>query len=138
MRRQVAVLRDQWPQDRHELCRADILHLDDLGHDVVGTGALGAEESRVLARARVGQDLGNATGLHCDEAVYLEDGEKCFVKRLRGHRRGRQHRHVGIDPRVDNEITAGDLADGLDDLPDICFAVIRRNRDFLLRHCRQG
>ena len=60
---EMAVLRNQRPQDRHELSCTDVLHLDDLGHDVVvASGAARADRAGELPRGRIGYDLDDVAG----------------------------------------------------------------------------
>ncbi len=126
MRREVAELRDQGPQNRHELCGAHVLDLDHLGDDiVVAGGAAGSHRRAVLARGGVRDDLDDVAALHCRKLMHFQNGQECLVERVGRHRRLRQHRYLGIHPRVDDEVPVRHRADGLDDLPNIRFLVIR-------------
>ena len=138
MRGQVAVLRNQGPQDRHQLRRTDVLYLDNLGNDVVGEGAFCTKYSRVLACTRVGEDLGDIAGIYRNIAVDLQDRQKCLIECLGGHWRRGQHRYVAADARINDEVSSGNLTHGLDNLPNVGVLVIRRDRNFLcLPVCRE-
>ena len=69
---------------------------------------------------------------HGDEAVHLQDRQERLVERVRRHRRRRQHRHLRAHARIDDEVLARDLADGLDDLRDVGVLELRRDRRLLL------
>ena len=132
VRRQVSELRYQGPQNRHELGRADVLHLNNLRHNVVGaSGIAGAEGAGILPGCRIWNDLDDVATLHRGELMHLENRKERFVKCLRRHWCGRQHRDFCIDPRVDNEILVRHCAYRLDDLADVRLLVIRRNRHLL-------
>jgi hypothetical protein len=83
--REVPVLRDQRPQDRHQLRGAHVLDGDHLRDDLVGgrADARGQVVGRDLARIGVRDDLDRVAGGHRDEAVHLQDGQEGLVERGR-------------------------------------------------------
>ena len=74
MRGEMRGLRQQGPQDRHELRGADVVEDDRLRHVVVA----GAE-----ARVRIGHDLDGVAGVERHEAVDLERRQEQFDRRRR-------------------------------------------------------
>ena len=88
----------------------------------------GVDRPGILARRCIRDDLGDVAGRHGGQLVHVEYRQECLVKGIRGHGGRRQHRHLGaLYPRVDDECPACDLANSLDDLPDVGFLVIRRD-----------
>ena len=132
MGREVTVLGDQRAQDRHQLGGGDVLHVYDLGDDVVARGLAGVGlGTRYLPRVGIGQDLDDVAALYRHEAVNVQDGEEGLVEGLRGHGRGGEHGDLGLHAGVDDEVAAGDVAHRLDDLADIGVLVVRRDRRVL-------
>ena len=86
MRREVPVLRYQRTQDRHELRRADILHLDDLRDDIVTTRAARTHRAGILACRSIGDDLDQIPGRHRDITVHLQYRQESLIKGLGRHR----------------------------------------------------
>src|SRR6185503_16114037 len=117
-------LRQQRPQDWHELLRADVVE-DDRLRDVVFAGA----EPRV----RVGNDHDVVAGLERYEAVDLERGEEGPIERIGRHRGVRQDRQLGAYARVDDDRPPDDLLNLLDDHANVRVAVVRRVEHRLLR-----
>ena len=66
-------------------------------------------------------------GRHRDEAVDLQDRKEGLVKRLRCHWCSGNHRNLGFNARIDDEVASGDRADGLDDGADLDADVVRRD-----------
>ncbi len=109
VRDEVPVLRDQRPQDRHELRGADVVQLHDLGGEVIGTRRTrGADLARELPRRGVRDNLDQVAAVDGDVAVHLQDRQECLVQCVRAERRRRQQRHAARDTRVEDEILAGD------------------------------
>ncbi len=126
MRRQVSELRNQGPQNGYELRGADVFDLDDLGDDIVVAGrTAGSHRRAVLARGGVRDDLDDVATLHRRKLMHFQNGQERLVKRLGRHWRLREHRHLGIHTGIDDEVPVRHRADGLDDLPNIRFLVIR-------------
>ena len=132
--REVTLLRNQRSQGRHQLRGIHVLNLDHLCDDLVRGRAHAIRQvvRRHLARVRVGQDLRDIARLHRHEAVHLQDRQECLIERLGRHRCRREDRDVRAHAGVDDERAAGDRADGLDDLRDVCVAKGRGNRLLLL------
>ncbi len=137
--RQMALLRDQRPQQGHQLRRADVLHGDDLSDHLVRGGAHVARQvdGGQLPGVGVRNDLDHLARRHRDIAVDLQHRQEGFVERCRGHRGRRQHGDLGVDARIDDEILAGHLADGLNDLTQIRVFVIGRDGRAFLRPRRR-
>ena len=124
---EMAVLRDQWPQYRHQLGSGHVLYGDDPRHDVIRAPAAAAFEFGTghLPGVGIRQDLDDIAGRYRDEAIDGKYRQKGFVECIRTHRRHRQHGDLRLDPGIENEVLAGDLADRLDNLADIGILVVR-------------
>ena len=132
MRGKVAVLRNQRAQYWYQLSRADVLDLQNLRNDIVTTrGALGTQRTCELPCRSVRDNFDDVARFQGYEAVHLQNREKRLVESFGRHGRRRQHRDLRVDARIDNEIFLGDLTDCLDDLPNIRFLVIWRDRRLL-------
>jgi hypothetical protein len=138
VRGQVRRLGHHRAQDRHQLRRRYVSHLKHLGHDFVRrrTDSVRRVVGRQLPGSRIRHDLDHVAGRHRDESMHLEYREKGLIEGRGTHRRIGQHRHLGADPRIDDEVLAGDLAHGLDDLAEIRILVVRRDLR-VLRSCRE-
>ncbi len=140
----MAVLRDQGPQDGHELRRADVLDVDHLRDDLIGAGAHVIRQVDRGKRARIGvrQDLHHVAGLHGDEPMHLQNRQECLIEGRGGHRRRGQHRDLRAHARIEDEILVGGRADGLRDLRDVGVLEVGRDLSRLLcgrqRHHDQG
>ena len=130
---EMAVLRDQRPQDRHQLRGADVLDGDDLRDDLVGgrTHARGQVVGGQLAGIRVRQDLDHLARRDGHEAVHLQDRQERLVEGVGRHRRRGNHRDLCPDPRIDDEVLAGDRAHRLDDLREVGVLVVGRDGSLL-------
>ncbi len=138
----MAVLRHQRSQHRHELRSAHVVHCYHLRDDLVRGGADVVRQivARQQARVRIREDLDDVARGHRDEAVHLQDRQERLVERVRRHRRRGQDRHLRAHARVHDEVLAGHLAHGLDDLAEVGVLVVRRDLRALLcrRRERQG
>ncbi len=135
IRDQVAVLRDQRPQHRHELRGAHVAHADDLRDEFVGAAVDPLRQvflARPLTRVGVRNDLDGVAGRYRDEAVHLQDRQERLVEGFRRHRRRGQDRYLRAHARIDDEGLTRDLADCLDDLREVGVAECRRDRRLLL------
>ena len=128
--REMPVLRNQRPQHRHQLRGANVLDCNDLGNDLIGRGADAIRQvvTGYLARIGIRNDLDDLACGHRNEAVHLEDCEERLIERIGRHGRVRQHRDLGADTRIDDEVLAGDLTHRFDDLCEVSILVVRRNR----------
>ena len=129
MRCQVPVLRDQWSQDRDQLRGGDIPDRYHPGHDVIRSlPACHVFPAGHLPRVGVRQNLDNVARRDRNKPVDRQNRQECLVEGVRAHRRSRQHRYLGRDSRINDEILAGNFADRFDDLADVGIFVVRRNR----------
>ncbi len=124
MRGEMRRLRQQRPQDRHELRRGDVLEHDRLRH-VVGAGS--------KARVRVGHDLERIAGVERDETMNLEHGLEQSVEGRGRHRRVRQYGDLRPNAWVDDDRATDDLRDLLGDHSNVGVPVVRRQLRSLLR-----
>ncbi len=93
---------------------------------------VGQIHRRDLARGCIGEDLDDLAGLNGNETVYLQDREIGFVERRRRHGRRRDHRHLGSNARIDDEVLPSRGCDRFRDLRDVRVLEIRRNAPGLL------
>ena len=116
MSREMGRLREQGPQDRHELRSADVLEHDRLRHVVVA-----------LAETRVGvrHDLDRAARVERDEAVHFERRLEQLIEGVGRHRRVRQHRDLCTHAWIDDDRPADDLLDLVGDDADVGLAIVR-------------
>ena len=131
----MSVLRDHRPQDRHQLRRTHVLHIEHLRHDLIRGAAhvIGQVDRGELARIGIGQDLDHVARRHRDEAVHLQDRQERLVEGRRRHRGRREHRHLGAHPRVDDEVLARGCRHRLRDLRDVRVLEVRRDALHLRR-----
>ncbi|MCY1506876.1 hypothetical protein D9M68_411340 [compost metagenome] len=113
---QVAVLGDQWSNQRDELRHRSVLHLDHPGLQALGAGA-------AAAGLGLGFGIGNdarliALGDH-GEAVSGHHRKEQLVDLVEPERRLGDHADLAFHPRVDDEGLAGDVGDLVDELADI-------------------
>ena len=126
---EMAVLRNQRTQYRHQLGGRNVLYGDNPRHDVIRPPATAAFEFRTghLPGIGIGKDLDDIASRYGYEAIDGEYRQKRFVECIGTHRRHRQHGDLRLDPWVENEILAGDFADCLDNLTDIGVFIVRGN-----------
>jgi hypothetical protein len=128
--REMRGLRQQRPQDRHELRCADVVEHDGLSDVIV---------ARAETRVRIGNDLNGVAGVERHEAVNFERRQEQTIESFRRHRRVRQHRDLSADARVDDDRAADDLLDLLRDHADVGVAVVGRElRPLLAVRLRTG
>ena len=114
---QVRGLRQQRPQDRHELRGVDVLEHDRLRHVIVAFA-----ETRV----RVRHDLDRGSRVERDEAVHVERRLEQLVESVGRHRGVRKDRDHRAHARVDDDRPADHLLDLIRDHADVRVAVVRR------------
>ena len=119
-RRDVSILRDDRPQDLHELRGRHVLSRDHLGHD--GLPRLGqavAAAAGLLDQGRVLHDVHHVADGIGAKAMHPQHGQQQLVHAILVEFDVRHHRDRALDARVDDERTFGDLRDLRDELSDI-------------------
>ena len=118
---EMALLRHQRPEDRHQLCGGDIVHLHHARNHLVTAHRRLVTDRRyaILLGIDVGYDFDHLAARHGSETMHLEDGEKHLVDLVAVHRPGRDHGHLALHPGVYDEVSVGDLGDRADQGADI-------------------
>ena len=124
------VRRDQRPQHVDELLRRLELERDDLGHQPVaaGAGPAGGDGAAVLLGVGLRHDLDEAVAFDRREALQAQRGQQRRVDEAHRHGPRRHDVDRAFDPRVDDEIAAGDLGHRLDHRVDVGVDEIERHR----------
>ncbi len=135
--RHVPLWWNQGPEHRYQLRGRDMFDLYHLGDHVVG----GPAPARVHHHRQAGllgvgsrNDTGDVPVGDGREPVHLQHRQKHLIELVGRHGTGRDDGDLALHPRIDDEIPAGYLRDGLDDHIEIGVLEVE---DHLLVLCPQ-
>ena len=127
VRGQRALRADQRAQSLNRCDRVDVAQADDFGDELVLRRAVAADAARLRRRA---VDRLNAIAAvrprHGDEAVRAQGGEENLEIFAARQRAVGDHRHLAVDPPVDDEGAPGDPRGILDEGADVGVADVER------------
>ena len=122
--------RNQRADHRHHLRGRFVLQREYLGDDACARVAplAAGDRHRVQLGVGLGYDLGDARRLDRGVALQTQRREQDVVGKTFRHWRIGGDVEIALDPRIDEEIAPGDLADRLDDRLDLRVGKVQRYR----------